>query len=101
MKRNEYKHLYQTTQWRKIRNNFLLGNPLCVMCRQDGMFTPATVCDHIQPHKGNLELFYNGPFQALCKLHHDSTKARQENKGITIGGDVNGNPIDPQHHWNR
>ena len=101
MKRNEYNHLYQTTKWRKIRSDYLLRNPLCVMCRQDGLYTPASVCDHIDPHKGNETKFYSGPFQALCKTHHDSTKAREEYRGVKIGGDVDGIPIDPQHHWNK
>lgn len=100
MKRNEYNHLYQTSKWRKIRNAFLIANPLCVMCLTDGMYSPATVCDHIDPHKGNIDLFYRGPFQALCKTHHDGAKAKQEYRGIVVGGDVNGIPKDPNHHWN-
>lgn len=101
MKRNEYNHLYQTTKWRNIRKHFLIANPLCAMCQADGFYTPATVCDHINPHKGNLELFYGGPFQPLCKTHHDSTKAKQEYRGIVIGGNLEGIPADPNHHWNR
>ena len=74
-------------------------NPLCVMCEADGRITLAQICDHIRPHKGNEVLFYAGPFQSLCKLHHDSTKQRMENKPIEIGGDLNGNPIDKNSHW--
>lgn len=96
----EYNHLYQTSKWRKIRAQFLQSNPLCVMCLTDGHYTPATVCDHITPHKGNLEAFYRGPFQALCKTHHDGSKAKQEYRGVIIGGGADGMPKDPNHHWN-
>lgn len=97
---SEYSHLYRTYKWRKIRKAHLDANPLCVMCEADGIVTLATVCDHIKPHKGDLYRFYNGPFQSLCKLHHDSTKAREENRGVVIGCDASGMPIDPNHHWN-
>jgi 5-methylcytosine-specific restriction enzyme A len=76
-------------------------NPLCVMCEADGRITLAQICDHIKPHRGNEELFYAGPFQSLCKLHHDSTKQRMEKKNIEIGGDLNGNPTDKNSHWYR
>lgn len=98
--RNEYHHLYATTKWRKIRAYHLQSEPLCRMCLADGHKTVATVCDHILPHKGNLDAFYGGPFQSLCKLHHDSTKARMEH-GKLIGGDEAGHPLDVKHHWNR
>jgi 5-methylcytosine-specific restriction enzyme A len=84
-----------------IRARQLKLYPICAMCQQDGMIQPAIVCDHIQPHKGDEYLFYNGPFQSLCKLHHDSTKQRMENKNVIIGGDQSGIPIDPNHHWNK
>ena len=60
----------------------------------------AEVVDHITPHKGNEQLFYDGPFQSLCKLHHDSTKQSDERTGNIKGSDINGEPLDPKHHWN-
>lgn len=78
-----------------------MRQPLCVMCGQMGKIEAATVVDHITPHKGNKELFYAGPFQSLCALHHNSTKARIEHSGVQIGGDVNGQPIDNNSHWYR
>jgi hypothetical protein len=44
--------------------------------------TEATVCDHAYPHKGDINLFYAGPFTSLCKRCHDSTKKRMENQGM-------------------
>ncbi len=71
------------------------------MCKQDGQVTIATVCDHINPHKGDTVKFHAGPFQSLCKVHHDGTKARDEARGIVTGGNAQGIPIDPNHHWNK
>lgn len=99
MSRNSYHKLYGTYRWQQIRAKHLQANPLCVMCFEDGIVTEATVCDHIEPHKGDETKFYSGPFQSLCKLHHDSTKAIEEGRGVKIGGDVTGQPRDPNHHW--
>ena len=51
------------------------------MCRDEGRITPATVCDHIHPHKGDPALFYGGPFQSLCKPCHDRHKQAEERTG--------------------
>lgn len=72
-------HLYGTAQWKKLRAQHLLLEPLCALCKMDGIVTPATVCDHITPHKGNIEAFWAGPFQSLCASHHSSDKQRIEN----------------------
>jgi len=99
--RKPWAHLYNTAAWKAIRKQQLSDHPLCTMCEQSGYITAANVCDHITPHKGDETLFYSGPFQSLCKLHHDSSKKREEYKGHEIGGDVSGRPHDPNHHWNR
>ena len=33
---------------------------------------PATVVHHATPHRGDPEKFWAGPFERLCKPHHDS-----------------------------
>jgi 5-methylcytosine-specific restriction endonuclease McrA len=97
----DYSYLYNTKRWKQIRRLQLEQDPLCIMCEEQGKLTPATVCDHIVPHKGDITLFTSGPFQSLCKLHHDSTKQRQEHDGIIRGGRADGTPTDPRHHWAR
>lgn len=77
----EYRKWYKTARWRKIRQHQLAVEPLCRMCSQQGYVTVATVCDHITPHKGDEVLFFNGPFQSLCKLHHDGAKQSEERTG--------------------
>ena len=54
----------------------------------------ASVVDHIKPHKGNRGLFWDrNNWQPLCKMHHDSTKAREESSGIVVGCDESGMPL--------
>lgn len=42
------------------------------------MVTPATVADHVVPHKGNEELFWCGEVQSLCKSCHDGPVQQME-----------------------
>jgi 5-methylcytosine-specific restriction protein A len=65
------------------------------MCLKQGLIEAATVADHIQPHKNNTELFWNGQLQSLCKRHQDSVKQRFEKTGRrTNACDINGKPLD-------
>lgn len=58
--------------WRKARKIFLAKNPFCVRCMLKRLVVPATVVDHIIPHKGNMKLFWDkSNWQALCKACHD------------------------------
>ena len=58
--------------WRKARKAFLSRHPLCVECLKSGVLTPATVVDHIVPHRGDHALFWNEQnWQPLCKDCHD------------------------------
>jgi 5-methylcytosine-specific restriction protein A len=91
-----------TWDWRKARARFLRQFPLCRMCEQIGRLVPATVVDHIIPHKGDQGLFWDAAnWQPLCKPHHDSSKRLQEHGRGVPGCDVDGNPIDVTHRWNR
>lgn len=80
-------------RWQRERLRFLHANPLCVMCLNEGRVTPATVVDHIIPHKGDQTLMWDSEnnWQPLCKPHHDSDKQSQDKGGnkrtVTIGAD--------------
>ena len=76
--------MYQNTRWRKRRAEQLRKFPLCEKCLEQGRAVEATVCDHIDPHKGDLEKFWAGPFQSLCKTHHD-VKTIMEDGGMNSG----------------
>ena len=59
-------------EWRRARKAFLQKHPLCVECGKAGKLTPATVVDHIIPHRGDQRLFWDEHnWQALCKSCHD------------------------------
>lgn len=77
----EYKRWYKTSRWQKLRAAFLAKHPVCVMCEAEGKTTKATVCDHIEPHRGDAAKFWSGPYQALCQTHHSSDKQRMEKGG--------------------
>lgn len=60
------------SRWRKARAAFLQRNPLCNECIKHGRLTPATVVDHVIPHRGDQKLFWDEDnWQALCKSCHD------------------------------
>lgn len=89
-------------KWQKARRDFLFANPLCVMCRDEGVVRSATVVDHKIPHKQDLKLFWDRKnWQPLCKPHHDRDKQRLEKSGVVIGCSSAGIPLDANHHWNR
>lgn len=97
----QYRKLYNTARWRHIRDHQLSARPLCEMCEADGKLATASVCDHIEPHKGDHDKFYAGPYQSLCKACHDGPKQKQERRGYVIGCGPDGTPIDGGHPWNR
>lgn len=68
---SQHSRLYNNTRWRKLRARQLSHYPLCAYCLRKGLAVEATVCDHCQPHKGDLIKFWSGPFQSLCKPCHD------------------------------
>ena len=59
-------------KWRRARRQFLQRHPLCANCLSKGILTPATVVDHIVPHRGDQRLFWDEQnWQPLCKACHD------------------------------
>lgn len=66
-----------TTTWERARRMFLRRHPLCVQCQQHGHMTPAKVVDHIRPHRGSKELFWDETnWQALCTTCHNRKTAQ-------------------------
>ncbi len=64
-------------RWRTARKRYLQQHPLCVMCAEEGKITPATVVDHIIPHRGDRKLFWDPEnWQPLCREHHDRKTGR-------------------------
>lgn len=64
------------SKWTAFRAAFLVRHPLCARCPVP---TPATVVDHVVPHKGDRKLFWKkGNHQALCKSCHDRKTATED-----------------------
>jgi len=69
-------------RWEKARRTFLSQNPLCAECARQGRTTMAEVVDHIQPARGNQDLFWDRDnWQSLCARHH-SMKTDREDGGF-------------------
>ena len=61
-----------TSKWQRRSKLFLKANPLCIECKRHGRLTPATVVDHIIPHRGDEHLMWDeNNWQPLCKSCHD------------------------------
>jgi len=68
--------------------------------------TPASVADHIKPHRGSLALFYDpANLQSLCDQSpfrcHSSAKQSEERLGYSKAVGIDGFPIDPTHPANK
>jgi len=93
----EHLDLIGMTFGRRHSKHQLQREPWCRLCRARGETTVATVVDHIHPHHGDVNQFWCGELQSLCRPCHDSEKKFTENRGFdnTIGAD--GMPLDPRH----
>lgn len=59
--------LYRSARWRALRAKIIKRDGGCVVCGHD----KGLVVDHIIPHRGNEELFYDEEnLQTLCAFHH-------------------------------
>jgi 5-methylcytosine-specific restriction enzyme A len=92
---------YGLQRWRNRAAMQMKIEPLCVMCLKRGVVEPATVADHIEPHRGDPNKFWFGKLQSLCYTDHSSTKAKLDHgKQVEyyrsdIG--IDGWPIDTKH----
>jgi 5-methylcytosine-specific restriction endonuclease McrA len=89
----QYRRLYKLARWRSIRRHQLVTHPLCEWCLEQEIVTEATEVHHAKPHRGDLALFWSGPFISTCKPCH-SSRGQREDLGQTVARfDANGWPI--------
>jgi 5-methylcytosine-specific restriction protein A len=62
-----------------------------------GIPVPATVADHVEPHKGDRTKFFTGALQSLCVPCHDGTKRQVETLGFHKDIGLDGWPLDSRH----
>lgn len=68
-----------TVAWDRASLAFKHDNPLCLGCRAVGVLRATEVVDHVEPHRGDLVLFWQRDmWQPACAWHHDVVKARLE-----------------------
>lgn len=89
----EWRKWYATARWKRLRLDRLSSQPLCERCLISEIVTPATVVHHAEPHRGDWDKFWSGPFENLCKPHHDSQGQLEDHGKTVIQFDAKGWPI--------
>ena len=63
-------------RWQKASKAWLILHPLCAIHLAKGLKVLATCVDHIQPHRGDPELFWDqNNWQSACKSCHNAKTA--------------------------
>jgi 5-methylcytosine-specific restriction protein A len=66
-----------TTEWNKASAAHLRASPICRYCGE-----PATLVDHLYPHRGDQTIFWNRMYWvSSCARCHSSFKQSIERKG--------------------
>ena len=79
----EFKSLY-SHRWNEYSKGRRRSFPLCAECLRQGKTKVAEATDHIVPHKGSYQLFWNySNHQSLCKKCHDEKTAKEGAFGKT------------------
>jgi len=66
-------------RWGKASKQYLSFHPLCVICYREGVVAPATLVDHIIPHRGDYNKFWDrSNWQSLCSRHHSIKTAKED-----------------------
>jgi 5-methylcytosine-specific restriction protein A len=90
-----WRHLYGRARWRALRLRQLAEHPLCAFCLIGEVIEPATVVDHIKPHKGDVDLFHDPcNLQSLCAPCHDRDKKLEEHGKVVIRFGPDGFPLE-------
>ena len=82
-----YRLVYNTSQWRKLRDAKLQQNPLCELCLENDKVTPAEDVHHIYEisnGKNEFEMISLGfdfnNLQSLCHDCHQKLHAKKHKK---------------------
>lgn len=100
-KAKPWRRWYSLRIWRLRRDRQLHLKPWCEPCARAGRSRPATVANHVTPHRGDWKLFVSGPLESVCKECHDSAIQREELEGFSRALDADGWPTDERHPFNQ
>ncbi len=66
-----------TTRWDKAAATFRARRPWCLGCEAIGDSVPTELVDHVVPHNGNQDVFWDTAlWQPCCRHHHDVVKRK-------------------------
>lgn len=83
--------------WQRLRASVMSLEPLCRHCTARGLTVVATDLDHADGNPGNNDMLNLCP---LCHSCHSRKTAAERAGTMRYGCDVDGRPLDPNHHWN-
>lgn len=85
--------------WQKIRQAVIARDSgLCQICVKRGLTVPGTDVDHVNNDGDDNELTN---LVLLCHECHSLKTAQDMGKQVNWGCDLQGRPLDPNHHWNK
>ena len=96
-------------KWKKLRAQVLLRDRyICQISLKKGLVVAATEVDHITSKADWLKKFGNldgvdhpSNLQSVCHEEHTAKTMAEKGYISRVGGDVNGDSLDPHHPWNR
>lgn len=66
-------------RWAQASKRHRAEHPLCAECERKGRTEPAVCVDHVIPHRGNVELFWDeSNWESLCRTCHQTKTLRGE-----------------------
>jgi 5-methylcytosine-specific restriction protein A len=77
--------------WKAAAGKFKRAHPCCLGCAALNRKVATAVVDHVLPHRGDREVFWNASmWQPACRWHHEVVKKKLEHLFLqgTIAADA-------------
>lgn len=88
--------------WKRLRAQVLAEEPLCRWCLARGLVVASTDVDHIKDSREDYsDDNRRENLTAMCHECHSLKTAASMGKRVSMGCDVSGKPLDPDHPWNK
>ena len=84
--------------WHKLRRHVLNEQPLCQYC-PPGVVTPANTVDHANNNPADNTR--SNLVSCCVPCHSLKTASDMHGRPARLGCDMDGNPSNPMHHWNK